>query len=159
MASKYAFFRARAVTSLNFAVEVQGILENHSQILRFFVILAFRMIQIFFLLIFWLKSANSNEVNYKGSTIKPFNVNATTVIVCFVWEEDSYFSTFQRISAAVELGMVHANRFIIPKTHKLEWVYVNANNSCAHTMYDVTSSFYQTMNSGIRCNMILGASK
>lgn len=83
----------------------------------------------------------------------------STIDICFVWEEDSYYGTFQRVAAAVDLGIAHSNRLILPKTHRMQYTYINAGNSCITKMYSAIQSLQNHFQAGLNCTAFLGASK
>ena len=80
--------------------------------------------------------------------------------ICHIWEDDTYFSTYERLAAAVDLAVDHANTLVLPKQLSLRSVYKSAGNSCARTMYNVVANVYTlTVDEGVECNAFIGASK
>ncbi|XP_055344411.1 atrial natriuretic peptide receptor 1-like [Paramacrobiotus metropolitanus] len=78
--------------------------------------------------------------------------------MCFIWEDDSFFSSFNRSAAVVDIGIQHANDAILPEELRVRTVYHSSGLSCGKTMYAVVSKVYDMLNSGVKCNAFLGPS-
>ncbi|XP_055353590.1 atrial natriuretic peptide receptor 1-like [Paramacrobiotus metropolitanus] len=78
--------------------------------------------------------------------------------LCFVWEDDSYFSTMNRSAAAVYLGVQNANAYILPRDIQFRIVHVSTGPSCGRTMYTLVSTMYDLLKQGTRCDAFLGPS-
>ena len=83
----------------------------------------------------------------------------TNLTICFVLEDDSYYSTYDRIAAAVDLGIVNANAYVLPDNIRLQMVYQSSGSSCSHAQYSASRKILQLLNSGVRCDAFLGAGK
>ncbi|OQV12254.1 Atrial natriuretic peptide receptor 1 [Hypsibius exemplaris] len=83
---------------------------------------------------------------------------AKVLTVCWLLEEDSYFTSYNRTASAVDLAIEHANKFIMPESLKLQYVFGSTGNSCSHTMYSAALTVYDFYQKGITCNMFLGSS-
>ncbi|GAU95873.1 hypothetical protein RvY_07412-2 [Ramazzottius varieornatus] len=76
--------------------------------------------------------------------------------VCFVIEDDSYFGNYGRLAAAVDLGIEHANAFVMPNTTKLQVAYQSSGTSCTRTLYSAVLAMLDMMDKGTTCDMYLG---
>ncbi|XP_055340566.1 atrial natriuretic peptide receptor 1-like [Paramacrobiotus metropolitanus] len=85
-------------------------------------------------------------------------VSGRNLTVCFIWEDDSYFSTLQRASAAVQLGVHNANAFVLPEGVHMDVLYQSTGPSCGHTMYSVVKQIYHLLNTGATCSAFVGPS-
>ncbi|OQV12253.1 Atrial natriuretic peptide receptor 1 [Hypsibius exemplaris] len=85
------------------------------------------------------------------------DVSLQNLTICWLMEEDSYYSSYNRSAPAVDLGIEHANIFVMPKSLKLQYVFINTGQSCSHTMYSAVSSVYDAYARGVTCNMFLGS--
>ena len=96
----------------------------------------------------------------KRSEAQKFASNTVTnLTICFVLEDDSYYSTYDRIAAAVDLGIVNANTYVLPDNIRLQMVYQSSGSSCSHAQYSVSRKILQLLNSGVRCDAFLGVGK
>ena len=79
--------------------------------------------------------------------------------VCFVIEDDSYFGSYSRLAAAVDLGIEHANSFVMPNSTQLQVVFQSSGTSCTRTLYSAVNAILDMMEKGTTCDMYLGTSK
>ena len=79
--------------------------------------------------------------------------------VCFVIEDDSYFGSYRRLAAAVDLGIEHANTFVMPNSTQLQVVFQSSGASCTKTLYSAVSAMLDMLDKGTTCDMYLGTSK
>ena len=84
---------------------------------------------------------------------------ANVLTVCWILEDDSYFTSFNRTASAVDLAVEHVNKFIMPDGLKLRAIFGSTGMSCSHTMYSSVMTLFDFYKSGLICNMILGSSK
>ncbi|GAU95881.1 hypothetical protein RvY_07417 [Ramazzottius varieornatus] len=89
----------------------------------------------------------------EGLASRNEHINLT---VCWILEGDSYYSSYARTAAAVDLAITHSNRFILPENVQLQLVYQNAGPSCSDKQYSIISNVLQLMRSGVDCNVFLG---
>lgn len=76
--------------------------------------------------------------------------------VCFVREDDSDFSTYRRVAPAVDLGVRHANNFILPGTLRLQVLFQSSGTSCSGTQFSVVSRVAELLEER-ECNVFIGA--
>ncbi|GAU95874.1 hypothetical protein RvY_07413-1 [Ramazzottius varieornatus] len=76
--------------------------------------------------------------------------------VCWLLEDDSYYSTYERLAAAVDLAIEHSNSYILPEHIKLQLVFQSAGPSCSNTQYSVAANVMQLVRDGVECNVFLG---
>lgn len=89
-------------------------------------------------------------------SLKAREVNLT---VCWLLEDDSYYSTYERLAAAVDLAIEHSNSYILPEHIKLQLVFQSAGSSCSNTQYSVATNVMQLVRDGVECNVFFGISK
>lgn len=91
---------------------------------------------------------------FTGFTVPGFAVKHLTI--CFVWEDDSYFSTYSRLAPAVDLGVRHANNLILPENLRLQVLYQSSGTSCTSTQFTVVSTVAELLEKQ-ECNVFIGA--
>ena len=115
------------------------------------------------LLLSSVEECQSRRVNSFGSGKRSARVNGRSrhlnLTVCWILEEDSYYSTYDRLAAAVDLAMTHANEYILPENIRLQLAYQNAGPSCSDTQYSVTANVMQMLQEGTVCDVFLGVGK
>lgn len=82
-----------------------------------------------------------------------------TLSVCLIWELDSYFSTYPRLAAAVDLGIQHANDFILSKPYSLEVIYQDSGMSCTRTQFSVVTNLFEFFKRNQTCHVFIEAGR
>ena len=78
--------------------------------------------------------------------------------ICLFIEDDSYYTTAQRLAAAVDLSVSHANQYVLHSSlMKIQVRFQSTGSSCTKTDFTATSSAYTLLQSGVTCNAFLGA--
>lgn len=116
--------------------------------------------RIYVVVVNFLVSAMLHSIGVQAG-LADSNVSAsvTTVTMCLILEEDSYYTTYNRIAAAVDLAVTHANAFTLPSDIRLNVIYQNAGPSCTEIQYTVITNVLNLLKNGMTCNAFLGAGK
>jgi hypothetical protein len=77
--------------------------------------------------------------------------------ICIFVEDDSYYTSEERLAAAVDLSVSHVNSYILPKSLKIEVRFQSTGPSCSRTQYSATSNAFTLLRSGVTCNVFFGA--
>ncbi|OQV18934.1 Atrial natriuretic peptide receptor 1 [Hypsibius exemplaris] len=99
----------------------------------------------------------ADSVPFRKKLPNQFSASTVTnLTVCFILEDDSYYATYERLAAAVDLGISHANTFILPDYIRLKVAYKNIGPSCSHAQFSAARNILQLLDSGVTCDVFLG---
>ncbi|XP_055349485.1 atrial natriuretic peptide receptor 1-like [Paramacrobiotus metropolitanus] len=84
--------------------------------------------------------------------------DSANLTACFIWEDDSYYATYLKLAPALDMGVDHANSFVLPKGWNIQVVYRSSGASCSKTMYSLIPGVYDLLADGVQCDVFLGAS-
>ncbi|OQV12277.1 hypothetical protein BV898_13470 [Hypsibius exemplaris] len=79
--------------------------------------------------------------------------------VCWILESDSYYSSHARLAGAVDLAIHNANTYIMPDGWRLQLAFQSAGPSCSDTQFSVTTNVLRLLQTGVSCDVFLGAGK
>ena len=116
-----------------------------------------RSVVVFAIVVVWIFVDGQRDPNNPAAKLKTNGV--TNLTVCWILEDDSYYTSYQRLAASVNLAIKNANAFILPKSVRLQLAFKSAGPSRSDTQYSVTSNVMDMLQAGISCNMFLGAGK
>ena len=90
--------------------------------------------------------------------VTPEPVADTTILtLCVVMEEDSFYvPTYDRVGGAVDLAVINANSFILPKSLRLRVVRQSAGKSCSQVQHAVVNNVLGLLRSGVTCDAFVG---
>ena len=110
----------------------------------------------------WGQSVRAvGDLSPSGSLNLGNNASAVDIVtVCVFVEEDSYFTTYKRLAAAIDLSVSHTNSYILPPSIQLQTRYQSTGSSCTQAEYAATAAVYDLMHvQGVKCDIFYGSSK
>lgn len=78
------------------------------------------------------------------------------ITLCFLLESDSYYTSYERVAPAVELGIRHANEFVLPPDIRLNYVYQSLGMSCTAVQHSALVNVLRLLATGQKCDAFLG---
>ncbi|OQV13654.1 Atrial natriuretic peptide receptor 1 [Hypsibius exemplaris] len=111
-------------------------------------------------LILWAAYFGNTFSESVQSPIRGTKTTKTDLLtVCVFVEEDSYYTTYPRLAAAIDLSVKHTNEYILPRSIQLQAKYRSTGNSCSQAQYAATAAAYDLMHvDGVKCDVFFGAS-
>lgn len=106
----------------------------------------------------WEKT--SAEVDLSKSA-KNYTVEATELLTfCVFIEDDSWYTTWNRLAATVDLAIAHVNAYMLQTTkYRVQARYQSTGPSCSSTQYSATAmAFLLIHESNVKCDVFFGAS-
>ena len=92
--------------------------------------------------------------------MKPATGSTKEVLhACLVLESDSYYTSYERLRAVVDLAETHVNYYVLPGHVQMEVTHHDAGPSCTVTQYSAVSNMLQDLKNGAKCDVFIGAGK
>ena len=79
------------------------------------------------------------------------------ITLCVIIESDSYYTSYKRAAAIIDLAVSQVNAFVLPEHIRFTVVYQSSGPSCSLYQYTAVSSVMSMLTSGVTCNVFLGA--